>query len=267
MGALTVAPPNPTNSYNLISILNQAYRLSGALANPGMGIAPSEQNEALFCLNAMIDGFKLEQLMIVLYLRTYQTVNTNQQNYSVGPNGDFNIERPEKIHAAGYILQGQTPQEAEIPMQVLLSYEQYAAFVAKNVGSAIPLCLYYQATLNTVSGAGPWGTATLWPIPSESSQIVLYTQSTLEEYLTIDDPVIVPAGYREMLMYNLAVRIHQRYPDKLMDGSVMEMASEYKQRVKNQQLMPVFVQSDNAVLDKRGQWLGGLPKAYVPYGP
>jgi hypothetical protein len=104
-------------------------------------------------------------------------------------------------------------------------------------------------------------------VPNASSQIVLYTQSTLEEYLTIDDPIIVPQGYREMLMYNLAIRIHQRYPDKLMDGSVIGMASEYKQRVKNQQIMPVFVSSDRAILDNRGQFLNGLPKAWVPYGP
>src|ERR1700722_3843306 len=261
MGALTVAPPNPTNSYTLIKLLNQAYRLSGALANPGMGISPSEMDEALFCLNSMIDGWKIEELLIVLYLRTYQTVNPNQQTYSVGPGGDFNIERPEKIHGAGFILQGQTPSESELEMQVILSYEQYKAFVAKNTGSAIPLCLYYQATLGTATNPGYLGTATLWPIPNTTSQIVLYTQSALEEYLTIDDPIIVPGGYREMMMYNLAVRIHQRYPDKLMDGSVMERASDYKQRVKNQQITPTFIASDTAVLDKRGQWIGGLPKA------
>lgn len=241
--------------------------MSGALVNPGMGISPSESEEALFCLNSMIDGWKIEQLLIVLYLRTYQTVTNGQQSYSVGAGGDWNIERPEKIHAAGYILQGQTPQEAEIPMQIILTYEQYAAFVAKNVGSAIPLCLYYQATLSTPSGPGFFGTATLWPIPDTTSQIVLYTQSTLEEFLTIDDPIIVPAGYREMMMYNLAVRIHQRYPDRTMDPSVVMMAEDYKQRVKNQQIKPVFMQSDNAVLDKRGQWLGGLPRAWTPYDP
>src|ERR1700677_4082973 len=118
MGALTTAPPGPTNSYVLIDLLNQAARMAGSLANPGMGISPSESAEALYILNALIDGLKIENLMIVCYLRTYQNMNTNQQNYMVGPGQDFNIERPEKIHGAGFILQGGTPSEAELPMAV-----------------------------------------------------------------------------------------------------------------------------------------------------
>jgi hypothetical protein len=259
-GGLTTAPPQATNSWNLISLLNQAYRLSGALKNPGMGISPSESQEALDCLNWMIDGMKIENLMIVLYLRTYQTVQTNKQTYSVGPGQDFDIERPEKIHSAGYILQGQTTSEAELPMEVLLNYTQYAGFVAKNVGSSIPLALYYQATL-------PYGTVTLWPVPNTTSQIVLYTQATLEQFLTINDPIVVPQGYMEMLVYNLAVRIHQRYPDRPWDASVFEMATFYKERVKNQQLTPIFINSDPAVCEQRGENYSSIPKSWVPWGP
>src|ERR1700733_8710545 len=162
MGALTVAPPGPTNTYTLIQLMNHAHRLAGGLLQPGMGMSPSESQEALDVLNFLIDGLSIENLMIVLYLRTYQTVTNNRPNpavYSVGPGQDFNIRRPENIHGANFILQGETQSEAELQMQVLLSYDQYQAFVAKNVQSAIPLVLYYQATL-------PYGTATLWPVPN-----------------------------------------------------------------------------------------------------
>jgi hypothetical protein len=146
-------------------------------------------------------------------------------------------------------------------MQIILDYGQWAAFVAKNVQSSIPLVLYYQATL-------PYGTATLWPIPNaDTTQVALYTQSTLEQFLTVNDPVYMPMGYYEMLMYQLAIRVHQRYPDKMMDPSVSAMATFYKERVKNQQLTPVYIESDQAVLDRRGQYYGGYPRAWVPYGP
>ncbi len=266
MGALTVAPPAPTNNYSLIQLLNQAHRLAGGLKQPGMGMSPSESQEALDVLNFCLDGMKIENLLIVSYLRTYQQMNTNQQNYSVGPGGDFNIARPEKIHGAGFILQGGTSSEAELPMQVLLSYDAYQAFVAKNIGSAIPLVLYYQATLV----GGLYGTATIWPIPNTQSQIVLYTQSTLEQYLTIDDPVYVPAGYFEMLMYQLAVRLHQRPPwnARPMDPSVFEMATFYKERVKNQQLTPIYMVSDPAACQRDWENATNLvPRAWIPWAP
>lgn len=266
MGALTTAPPGPTNSYTLIQILNQAHRLAGGLKQPGMGMSNSESQEALDVLNFLIDGLSIENLMIVLYLRTYQTVTNNRPNpasYSVGPGQDFNIKRPEKIHGAGFILQGGTTSESELEMQVLLSYDQYQAFVAKNVQSSIPLALYYQATL-------PYGTATLWPVPNTTSQIVLYTQSTLEQFQTIDDSVVVPAGYYEMLMYQLAIRLHQRPPwnTRPMDPTVFEMATFYKERIKNQQLTPIYISSDPGACST--EWEDStttVPRAWLPWGP
>ena len=247
------------NTFVVSDLLQSAYRLAHALKHPGQGISPSESKEGLDTLNAMIDGWKMEDLLINITRRSVQNMVANQKVYGVGPGQDFDLERPEKIHRAGFIV-GTTPNVSEIPMRIILTYEEYAAYVNKNTGSTIPLALYYQAT-------APFGSATFWPVPTVASQIAIYTPQFLSEFSTVDDAVEAPDGYRDMIMYNLAVRVHQLYPDKPMDSSVTEFASYYKQRVKNHQATPLFIGSDQAVMQesRAGKWAGGMPKTWTPY--
>lgn len=264
MGTNYVSPSvvSPTSyvitTWTLRQLAEQAYRMAQALKHPGQGISNSESQEALDITNHMVDGWAIENLLIIFYIRTVVTVAVGQKDYGVGPGQDFDIQRPEKIHTAGFILQPDTQNEAEIPMQVVLTYEDYARQVVKNTQSNIPLVLYYRATL-------PYGTATLWPVPNIVSKIALYTQGAFQEFLNIDDPLVAPKGYREMLMYNLAVRVHQRYPQKPMDPTVLPMATYYKERVKNQQITPIYMGSDRAVLSRQNPVSGIYPKTWNPY--
>ncbi len=246
------------NTFLVSDMLEQGYRMAGALLHPGQGISPSESAEGLGIANSMIDGMKIEGLLIIFTRRTLQTMNIGQKDYGVGPGQDFDIPRPPKIHRAGFII-GTEPGDAEIPMDVLLTFEQYAEFTVKNTGCGVPLAFYYQ-------GSVPYGTFTVWPVPNLVSQIAVYTPVVLSEFSTVDDAMEMPYGYREMLEYNLAVRVHQRYPGKAMDPSVRAMAVETKARVKNNQWTPLFIGSDKAAMqENRRSWCGGTPKAWTPY--
>lgn len=250
-------------SYTVKDLLYRSYRMARALRHPGQGLSvPSESDEGLAILNAMIDGWKIEQLMVEYIRRTLQPVTLNQKVYSVGPGQDWDIERPEKILGAGFIVKGTPPNgDAELPMQMLFSWEEYQSFVVKDVQSTYPLALYYQAAV-------PFGSATLWPVPNDSGQnIAIYTNQLLQEFQTIDDPLILKDGYREALEYNLAVAIHEVYPEKVISPTIITKADWYKQRVKNNNFQPMLIKSDegarqNAPLDT---WFGGLPKAWTPY--
>ncbi len=266
MGANFVSPSvvSPTSyniqTFTLRQIAKQAYRMGGGLKSAGQDVNNSESDEALTMVNLMIDGWKIEALLVIFLIRTIVSLTLNKKDYGVGPGQDWDIERPEKINAAGFVLNAGTPTESETPMQVVVSFEQYQGLVAKLVGSAIPIVLYYQATL-------PYGTATLWPVPIDpTTKVVLYTPGTLQQFQTMDDPVITPKGYMEMLMYNLAIRVHQRppYNKEPMDPMVANMANLYKERVKYQQVTPVLVGSDPAVMGKGGSDYSGIPRAWVP---
>ncbi len=261
-------------SFILGDMLERAARMAGVLKHPGMGggsgqgLAPEEQQEFLQICNSMVDGWKIESLMIEYTRRTIQPFTLNQQDYGVGPGQDWDIERPEKIHRAGFIVTGaqSTPpyqSYAEIPMRIILNYEDWASEVVKHVESSYPLMLYYKPAV-------PIGQATLWPVPNANGTLAIYTPQLLSEFLTLNDPVYVRDGVREMLQYNLAIRIHEVYPANVWDGpSVTRRAEQTMQRVKSNQLTPIFIGSDPAAMQERytgtNGWVGGTPRAWTPY--
>lgn len=241
-------------------LIYAAYRKARALKHPGQGISPSESAEGLGLLNAMIDGWKIESLMIIYTRRTVQTMNAGQQVYGIGPGQDFDIERPSHIRRAGFIVTGQPPSNtAEIPMENILTFEQWAQFTVKATSSNVPLAYYYQA-------AAPNGAFTVWPVPNREGLIAIYTPQFLSEFATVDDAVEMPNGYRQMLEYNLAVAVHELYPEKPMSPSVENRADFYKSQVKANQLTPLFIGSDGGAIQNRGSgtyW--GNPRAWTPY--
>lgn len=254
------------NQYLLGNIVQQAYRLAGGLILAGQGINPSEQAEILDITNHFIDGLKLEANFEQFTIRTVVQVVAYKQVYGVGPGQDWDIERPEKITNAGFVIQQGTTSESEISMFIVDSFEQWQQLVPKLTQSSIPLALYYQGTT-------PYGSATVWPVPeynsanAQGASIAIYSPGYWQEFTSLDDPFVVPHGYREFCMYNLAVRIHQRppYNKQPMDASVPIMAAEYKTRIANALLKPLFAVPDQACIGPNKYGLGQPPKAWDPY--
>ena len=265
MGSINFEPQiNYTQtSWQVSDMIYRAARMAGALGPvAGQGPNPSESKEWLDILNNMIDGWKIEKLLMEYVRRTQQTTQVNQSSHSVGPGQDWDIERPEKILAASFLIQNQgTSGESEIQMEIVWNYERWQEIVVKRVMSDYPLALYYQAAV-------PYGVARLWPVPNQSPQeIAIYTAQLLSEFATVDDNVIMRDGFREMMMYNLAVAIHEVYPKGIMAPSVVEKADFYKQRVKAAQFTPLYVSSDDGARQNNlgEDWFGGTPRAWVPY--
>jgi hypothetical protein len=242
------------------NVLYSAYRKARALKHPGQGISPEESAEGLDLLNAMIDGWKIEGLLMYTTRRSTWQVAINQKVYSIGPGGDFDMERPEHIHRASYLVNSTQGQDAEIPMEIILTFEEWQQVVVKNTPCSYPLAMFYQPF-------APLGAVNFWPVPNAISTIALYTPQTLSEFATIDDAVEMPDGYREMMEYNLAVAVHELYPEKPMAPSVERFAQFYKARVKNNQVTPLFIQSDGGARQNSlvEQYVGGNPRAWVPY--
>lgn len=274
----TVSPSSYTiNQYAVSDMAYEAYRMGGGLKMAKQGLSPSEQQEILDILNHMVDGWGIENLMFLFTMRTVVSVSAGKYIYSVGPGGDWDIEVPNKINTAGFILQkDQGQSESELQMTIITSYQQYAEFVAKKVQASFPLVLYYQLTMggNPQSGpVSPFGSATLWPVPSADSAsnqgayVALYTPGRVQEFTSFDDVLCVPKGWREMIMYNLAIRVHQRppYNKQPMDPSVEKMAILYKSRVMDQQITPLLAYPDQAVRGERMLQPSQPPRAWTPY--
>ena len=264
---------NPQIVYNDIEVqvadvIYRAARMARALKHPGQGVSvPSESTEFLGILNAMVDGWKAESLMVPYTNRTIFNITANQKVYGVGPGQDWGIssdgstpfENPEKIERAGFLIPGSSTP-TELPMYIILTYEEYAAYIIKDVTSNYPLVLYFQAS-------NPYGSATLFPVPNINGQVAIYTPQWLSEFQTFDDIIYCRAGVREALMYNLAVAINEVFPERAMAASVYQKAEEYKRRVKVNQYTPAPIHSDDGARQNSAsnEYTGGYPRMWTPY--
>lgn len=232
-----------------IDVVTQAYRMAGVVLRPGVGLSNSEQVEGLHIANAMFDALKTERCFVYQVVATQVGVQVNKQDYSVGPDptADWQIQgdstRPTHIMRAGFLVQGAL--QSEIPMEVILDYTQWAAIVTKNVTSSQPRVIYYRPSV-------PTGTGSVWPIPNSTiSNIILYTPGTVDEIPDIMQQIEFPNAYREFVEYELAVKVHDRYPKLQMSPMVEARAREMKTRIKANQLTPLFIKSDEAAMQSK----------------
>jgi len=122
-------------------------------------------------------------------------VSTNPQTIGIG--GNINTDRPVKIENAGLIISG---QDAEYPITVVFSVDEYARVRDKVAEAAQPTMLYYDA-------AFPLGKIYLKPVPSAANTLVLYRWSPFTAIATVGTTVTLPPGYEEAFDYNLAKRL------------------------------------------------------------
>jgi hypothetical protein len=227
--------------------------MAGVLRGPGRGLSDSEKSEGLHIANAMLDGVKIERFFFYQVIRTLFDTAYAQETYTIGDQAlgaDWAVERPEKLLGAGFLVPGGNAlMPAEIPMYVVLAFEEYKNIVTKQVQAAYPQVIYYQPVDQSNLSLG---TAKIWPVPNQVYKVAIYTPGTVNEFTDINADFIVPRGYREYLEYAGAVAVHNRYPHLPMDPDVRLHAETYKARVKANQMQPNFIRSEGAVLRSGG---------------
>lgn len=228
----------------LAGLIYPALRIAGILGAPGRTAktAGSIQAEAFDVLNTLIDGWNLERLTIFEEARLVFNLVASQQTYTIGPGGNFNTVRPQRIDRASIVIQYNGPQPMELPLQIL-TYAQWQQIVSKSVTSSIPRQVYYQP-------AYPLGNVNYWPLPSQVVQTILYVWQQMGAFATITDPISIPPGYLKALRYNLAADLADIYPGKQkMSARSMQIAAESKGWIKRQNIIPLDIQVDRALID------------------
>lgn len=239
---------------NVADIIYAGYRIAGILAEAGRGYSASERDDGLDVLNAMVDTWKSERLMVYAILRSVFNLIASKATYSIGESGtpDIAVERPERIEHAGYINTTPTPN-VETPLHILTPQE-WAAVSSKAMTCTIPGSLYYQPTV-------PNGTLTPWPKPTSAGQIALYTWQTVNRFATASDPASDPVtlapAYQEAMEYNLAIRLAARFPErqKLSQLSI-DLARQALAKVKSMNAPELQMQIEAAAqgVSRRGHW-------------
>lgn len=213
-------------------LIKGSLRLLGAIS-PGENISADEQADAFNTLKGMLDSWSTEKLVASVITREEFPLIASQSAYSMGSTGDFNTVRPLRVENAAILDNG-----TEIPMEIL-NAEQWAHVSQKDVQSTIPTRLYPE-------GTSPLETINLWPVPTATATLVLYTWKPLTALTNVSATISLPPGFERAIKYNLAIELAPEY-GKSASAEVVATAQESKANIKRVNIKPVYVGVDPAI--------------------
>lgn len=275
--------------YKAQDIIYVAARLANILGAPGRALSVSEQSDCLNALNALLDAWNVDPLMIFTQEIYIFNLVPNQNVYTMGkdPSGiiiaDFDVPRPDYISHANLITQtdsntgGTTWDETtstwnattqtwdsftpvlsanvvRIPMQILTD-DGWSAIQVQATGSSIPQGLYND-------GDSPIANIYFWPYPNAQAQVEMYVWKPALQFASMTDIFNLPSGYRKGVEYNLAVDLISMFPEARVSPQVMLTAREIRYEIQAHNSPSPVMSCDEALLSAKKSdfnYITGLP--------
>lgn len=188
----------------------------------GKPLAAADASLALERMQLMLDAWQAMRLTIFQVSSGTWNLVQGQQDYTMGPGGDFNVDRPLWLEGANIVWPtAANPPPAEFPMGILTDGE-WQRIVVKNLQTNLPRSLWPEWTY-------PLLTIHVYPIPSlVGLQVKIWTPRPLESAVTLATVLSVPPGYLEAMVYNLASRLvtpfHRQMPASLPQNAIDSLA-------------------------------------------
>lgn len=184
-------------------IILQAQKAAGIIGS-GQAASGEDTADALFHLNAMVGQWNRKRWLVYHLIDTAFT-STGAQTYTVGPGGNFNIPRPDRLEFAYFRqLINSVPNQVDYPLRLLEAREDYSRIRLKNL-TTWPEVIFYDS-------ANPLGIIYPYPIPQANLfEIHLVTKDTLSTFANPATAFSFPPEYLAALVWNLAVRLRAAY--------------------------------------------------------
>lgn len=218
-------------------LVTGAMRLVGLVA-AGEKPNDDDMDTCVQALSGMIDSWSNSKLLQYTINPYVFNLNPGQQQYTLGPGGDWDTARPMMIQNAYVRLNQGVTNQLDIPMKTLTDKE-YGDISIKNMGSNFPWAIYD-------NGNYPLRTVTVFPIPSTQCQIVFWLWQPLVNLDNIDEVVTYPPGYERAFRFNLAVEIAPEF-GKECPAQVVATAKVSKDELKRMNHIPVFMKGPGAI--------------------
>lgn len=220
-------------------LIKASFQLLGILA-AGESPQADEAKDALATMRRMLDSWSIERLMVYASARESFPLAGGQASYTMGLDvtADFNTARAVEIVDARIVVTGSNPP-LEIPMDILNDHE-WANVMQKSTPGSFPTKLH-------PNGTYPLDTLDVWPVPSSGCSIVLYSKKPLSAVTSLDTVIVLPPGYEDTIVTNLAVKIAPIY-GRAVTQDLMSQAMDAKGNVKRQNIKPEYLECDSALL-------------------
>lgn len=250
--------PSPTTNPTVRSLILGAMRLINVV---GANEVPTEGDMqiAVDSLNGMIDSWSNNRLMIYS-ITPYEFLLTGPiRDYTLGPGGDWDVERPMAIEQAYARLNSGTAQQLDISMESLTD-AQYASIAVKNTTSTFPFAFYD-------NGNYPLRTVSLFPIPNGSNcTIVLWLRQPLLDLTSLDQQVSYPPGYERAYRFNLAVELADEF-GKVVSDNTKAIATASKLELERLNSTPMYLRGDGGMSrNGRGKYFNWITGDFWRFG-
>jgi hypothetical protein len=158
-----------------------------------------------------------------------QTLTSGDQITYTTP-GDFDFQRPARIRKSFTRVTTSAASGLDYPIE-MISFERYNEIGLKTVPGPWPYLASYQPTF-------PLGTLWVYPSPSISGQVFLYTDLILSQFTSLTQLVNLPQGYNRALKKLLALELCPTF-GKTPSPQLILQAKEAKNLLKDQNSSPV----------------------------
>lgn len=220
--------PPPASIVLKDAILYRALRLAQITRGPGRTANPEQLNDALIALNGMLDSFNIQHDAIFSIDNQRYTLTPSKRSYSIGidPTGlktaDFHAPRPIRIDQARLVLTS-SPTPVYLPLFVATA-DQWATITVRDIPTTVPEVLFCDYDY-------PLSNLFFWGYPSVRNDVELWTWQPFSTFSAITDSVVMPPGYADMCVYNLAVRLSDQF-GTVLPPNVMTEARRTLGRIK-----------------------------------
>lgn len=189
--------------------------ITGALRSLGVLSAEEPMDAAmamdgLELLNALLDSYSLERLVIYYTPETVIPLAPSVASYTWGAGGVIASPRPLQLSPTASVRDA---SQQRTPVQVL-SQAEWAALPNLTTTAAQPSALFLAPSV-------PWATLCVWPIPTQSADLLTYPWQPLTAFPSLDAEVLFPPGYERLLRAGLACEVA---PDYGHEASATQLA-------------------------------------------
>jgi hypothetical protein len=217
-------------------IIKKAMMDIGAIASGEVPTA-AEINDGLDALNLMLGEWNSVESGIPYSREVSHALTVGDYSYTVGPSGNFDAQRPERI--AGAFLRDASDNDT--PIKVLTAREEYDG-IGNKTAQGSPDRVFYDPTW-------PTGTLLVWPVPNAALALHLLIPEPFTKLtsLTTDLTTVFPPGYEAAIRWNLGFELCPMY------GKSISPEHLGKARASRDKLVSVNFSRTVAPVDVAGQ--------------
>jgi hypothetical protein len=229
-----VVSVSASNDATVGDLIKGSLRLLGVTAS-GETPENSELQDGLDALNAMVDSWSLEKLVIHNVKRNTFPLVAGQASYQMAEGSEFALIRPNRVERAGIIPVGTT---VEVPLDMLT--DQRWAETQDKTSQGTSSALY-------VAREYPALRLYPWPVPDATHTLVVYSWESVGRFILTNHLLNLPAGYERALRYGLAIELAPEY-GKSASPEIVAIANNAKAAIKRNNLQSVELKCDRALL-------------------